>query len=94
MGKDILEKKLEEEKKKKEEDFNNYVYKCINELESKGRNARNLYSSLILEKPKASKQDLRSLPDTFRRLNVDGLHNADDEIMSYLLLNKDKNNDN
>lgn len=85
-----MDRKLEEEKKKNDEDFNNYVYRCINELELKGRDVRNLYKSLILEKTGASKQDANNIPDTFRRLNIDGLHNAaDDDIISYLQKNKD-----
>jgi len=50
----------------------------------RGRDTRNLYSSLIIEKSKVTKQDIDSMPDTFRRLGINGIHNGDDDIVSYL----------
>ncbi|OUM68558.1 hypothetical protein PIROE2DRAFT_3696 [Piromyces sp. E2] len=81
---DILSQKLEEEKNKDDNEFNDYVLKCINELEMNGRDTRNLYSSLITEKPKISQLDIDYMPDTFRRLGINGIHNADEDIVSYL----------
>ncbi|ORX60774.1 hypothetical protein BCR36DRAFT_407780 [Piromyces finnis] len=71
-----LVKKLEEEKKMEDKEFNDYVLECINELEMRGRDTRNLYRSLKVESPIIKKEDENNdlLPDTFRRLGMNVVH--------------------
>lgn len=77
-------KSLEEKKKKEDEEFNNYVLNCIGELKAKGRDTRNMYSSLIGYENKDIKKDINMLPDTFRRLGINGIHNADENLLNHL----------
>ncbi|KAL6604706.1 hypothetical protein U3516DRAFT_830521 [Neocallimastix sp. 'constans'] len=79
---------IEEKNKKDDSEFNNYVLQSISELEANGKDTRNLYSSLITDKEKNTKKDNNCLFDSFRRTGINGIHNADDDIITYLKNNK------